>query len=74
MTHTSSAEGDVSRRQSTELSAQVQTTHPISAAAEDEYSFLVGQDEPMLPPDVITNRRISMGRVSMGVYGMYSKF
>lgn len=72
MTHSVSADGEVSRRQSTEPSAQV-PTNQVGDEAED-YSFLVGQDEPMLPPDVITNRRISMGRVSMGVYGMYSKF
>jgi hypothetical protein len=48
--------------------------HHSSAAIDDEYSFAYLEDKPILTADVINNRRISMGRVSLGVYGMYSRF
>lgn len=50
---------------------------PYQHTVTDEYSYGVStyfDEAPMLPADVISNRRISMGRVSMGVYGMYSRF
>lgn len=53
-------------------------THPqtqnYSSNLVDDYSFAYLEETPILPAEVINNRRVSMGRVSMGLYGMYSKF
>lgn len=61
--------------ESTELqSSHATPAEEVPIEIQDDYSFMTSYDAPMLPADVISNRRISMGRVSMGVYGMYSKF